>query len=119
MVSGLEHGKGKFTSTDGSVWYKGDWVAGKKHGFGQMRKVSGGVYEGDWESDLEHGLGKFTFSFGATFEGEYVMGQEHGYGIYTKQDGTIVHDGQWEFGSPVALPRSRYALNSALNKGKE
>jgi hypothetical protein len=43
----LQHGMGKESWTDGSV-YEGEYLAGKKHGRGLYSWNDGSKYNGDW-----------------------------------------------------------------------
>ena len=52
------------------VKYEGEWVDGKKEGFGKYTYASGGVYEGDWAGDERRGEGKMTWASGDKYEGE-------------------------------------------------
>ena len=59
LQSDLQHGEGKFTSPDGTL-YEGEWRSGKKHGQGKIRFSSGNAYEGQFENDVMHGQGVFN-----------------------------------------------------------
>jgi hypothetical protein len=43
---------------DGSS-YTGNWVDGKRHGFGTMKFSNGSVYKGNWLNGMEHGEGTY------------------------------------------------------------
>ena len=64
-VNFKRHGKGKFTSADGSV-YEGDWVNDKREGLGQQLSADGTFYDGSWASDLKHGYGSCLLADGTT-----------------------------------------------------
>jgi len=51
------HGKGKARGKNNE--YEGDFVAGKKQGYGVYKWADGTTYEGSWEEDARHGWGKF------------------------------------------------------------
>ena len=42
QVDGLPHGEGKESSEQTSDYYEGAWVAGKRQGFGNWRRVAPG-----------------------------------------------------------------------------
>ena len=44
-----QHGYGKYTWADGSV-YEGNWENGAQHGYGKHTWVSGKIYEGEWRN---------------------------------------------------------------------
>ena len=47
-------GQGKMTYTDEDS-YDGDWVEGKKEGFGTFRYVDGAFYVGEFKNGERHG----------------------------------------------------------------
>ena len=42
-----------------------------------------------------------TWADGRVYTGEWVGGQAHGKGIETNPDGTVRHDGNWQYDNPV------------------
>ena len=42
-----------------------------------------------------------TWSDGRVYKGEWAMGQAHGQGKETNPDGTVRHDGLWQYDTPV------------------
>ncbi len=72
-------GKGKYTSTLGSV-YKGDFVNGGFNGKGKLIWRNGDIYEGDFVNDKRTGRGKLTSSNGDIYEGDFLNGKVTGKG---------------------------------------
>jgi hypothetical protein len=101
----LFEGKGKFTS--GYLTYDGDWVAGKREGYGEYSNsnYSGGVtfrtsYAGNWKDDVFSGKGKISLTNTGnsydleTYEGEWLNGKRNGQGI--AKNGGRKWEGQWK-----------------------
>ena len=68
---GLRHGNGTFVY--GSSYgnrkgdeYTGEWINGKRGGFGELVYYNGSIYKGFWENDLKHGCGNLTFMNGSS-----------------------------------------------------
>ncbi|KAL5248737.1 hypothetical protein ACHWQZ_G017803 [Mnemiopsis leidyi] len=83
---GIQHGEGTQTWTvDTSSQlplknqYQGQWVDGKREGFGVFSYASGARYEGEWKDNAKHGYGKFFFKDGTVFAGNFendsIMGR--------------------------------------------
>jgi len=83
--NGLPHGRGEYTwgSVAGkadpeqisrfqmSNSYEGNWVRGRREGFGVFLFSDGAYYRGEWKNNLKHGRGVFVFADGRVFEGEF------------------------------------------------
>jgi hypothetical protein len=52
---------GKVTEVSGST-YEGDYVRGKRDGFGIQTSISGNIYEGNWFNDKKHGDGHIFYA---------------------------------------------------------
>ena len=39
--------------------HEGDWLAGKRNGYGTVYKPNGAVYAGNWKNDDYHGYGEY------------------------------------------------------------
>ena len=61
--------------------YTGDWVFGKKHGWGVYKHADGVVYAGEWHEDKQEGFGRTQFSDGTWYEstktGQPVEQEKH------------------------------------------
>ncbi|XP_072170323.1 radial spoke head 10 homolog B-like isoform X2 [Diadema setosum] len=78
---GVQHGHGEHTwylkRLPGSQYplrnqYIGDFVYGKRHGYGVFLYANGAKYEGEWMHDKKSGRGVFTFKNGRIFDGIFV-----------------------------------------------
>lgn len=54
-------------------------------------------YRGDWEAGRRHGWGHYLHQDGSSYRGEYLYGRKHGYGVCTFPDGSV-YDGEWRGG---------------------
>ena len=85
---------------DGEYRYKGEFLEGKRHGFGQLDvlnpKFNGDQYSGEWSNDKRNGQGTYTFSNGRRYVGEWRDGKYNGQGILTYADGRPPREGIWE-----------------------
>ncbi|XP_071962232.1 radial spoke head 10 homolog B-like [Antedon mediterranea] len=75
---GVQHGQGDHSwflkRLPGSQYplrnqYIGQFVYGKRHGYGTFYYANGAKYEGEWENNMKNGRGVFTFKNGRVFEG--------------------------------------------------
>ena len=82
FVHGKREGYGVEESSNGTS-YSGSWQRNVRHGIGTETIVGKGVYVGHWEDDLRHGAGIFKSSKPnkSHYEGEWQGGQRHGCGI--------------------------------------
>ena len=93
--------KGVQTFGNGDI-YTGDFLDGKKHGYGVLKTQSNRTYDGSWENDLPHGFGVNTFPNGKIYKGEYKKGKPFGEGQWIYSDGST-YTGKWingEFVNP-------------------
>eukprot|EP00667_Euglena_gracilis_P007788 EG_transcript_7869 len=74
--------------------YTGQWLNGRKHGYGVAEFVSGNRYEGEWDNDFKHGKGTITFVDGTTYVGDWSKDHKHGYGEARFASGNR-YEGQW------------------------
>nr|GMD92887.1 phosphatidylinositol 4-phosphate 5-kinase 8 [Ipomoea batatas] len=104
----LPHGKGKYTSSDGTT-YDGDWEEGKMTGKGWIIWSSGATYDGDCFGGYLHGFGTFSSSDGSVYKGHWKMNIHHGVGRKEYQN-SDVYDGCWKEG--VRDGHGRYAWSN-------
>lgn len=95
----MPNGKGRFvitSSLDAGSEYVGDWLDGRRHGFGTMTFTMGDRVTGEWEQDALI-YGTYFYANGATYQGQFNYGKRHGEGTFTAPDGSI-YQGQWKDG---------------------
>lgn len=98
--NGVQNGHGEHTwyirRLPGSQYpmrnqYIGDFLYGKRHGYGVILYANGSKYEGDWLDDKKSGRGVFTFKNGRIFEGIFVEDRMADYPEFA-MDGTVTPD---------------------------
>eukprot|EP00771_Trimastix_marina_P000617 gnl/Trimastix_PCT/1636.p1 GENE.gnl/Trimastix_PCT/1636~~gnl/Trimastix_PCT/1636.p1 ORF type:complete len:694 (-),score=126.93 gnl/Trimastix_PCT/1636:1349-3142(-) len=94
------HGKGTLTWGDEHVAgaaqksYQGDWLRGKRHGFGIMHSKDGRIYEGSWVDGMRHGEGVLRFPNGRVYRGNFERGKRSGAGVLEYPNGKR-YEGGW------------------------
>jgi hypothetical protein len=63
-----------FTKDSAMNTYTGEYLDGKRHGFGTFVYDDGSRYEGQWFQNLKHGQGKYTSATGVVYVGSFVDG---------------------------------------------
>ena len=74
--------------------YEGEFLNGKRHGFGSYFYANGSKYIGEWSNDRTNGKGTMIFASGAKYIGEVKNGKRHGQGSYFYADGERL-TGKW------------------------
>ena len=64
VLNGLKHGKGKIYNINGSIKYEGDFVNGKREGYGKFIWEDGEYYIGQWMNNLKYGKGIIYYKNG-------------------------------------------------------
>ncbi len=117
------NGKGLKYNPDKDNLYKGDFVNGKRHGFGiDIHKNS--KYEGDFYLDKKNGNGVIELNTGDVYKGEFRDNKISGYGHYiwkknnheyigTFLDGKFHGDGYYKWGE------NQYFKGKYINGVKE
>ena len=83
------NGRGVHTKPDGSK-YEGDFVDGKKSGYGTYVFVSGHhKYVGEWKEGHFSGHGVYTWPDGSTYEGDWLDGKRNGRGVMMFASGEV------------------------------
>lgn len=95
--NGLADGYGEVS---GASSYRGDFLAGKKHGKGIKVMPNGDRYSGDFSEDYRHGKGAYVWGentpwAGDRYEGEYQRDLRHGRGIFQWGSGDR-YEGPWQ-----------------------
>ncbi len=95
--NGLAEGYAEVTGTS---TYRGDFVAGKKHGKGIKVMANGDRYVGEFLDDYRHGKGTYIWGdstpwAGDRYEGEYDHDKRQGWGIFQWGSGDR-YEGLWQ-----------------------
>ena len=120
---GLAEGVGE---ASGQAEYRGEFVAGRKHGRGVMRWQDGERYEGGFAHDRRNGPGEFVWSnigprAGERYVGIYRDDLRHGFGEQTWGSGER-YSGSWTDDQPdgplsasmISRARARAESEAAL-----
>lgn len=71
--------------------YKGEYLNGKKHGFGVMNVLhpdfKGDKYVGEFKEGMMYGQGTYTYVNGNKYVGEFKDGKRNGQGTFTSANG--------------------------------
>jgi hypothetical protein len=99
FLDGKKNGYGTYKFLDGSV-YEGNWVDNVMSGEGTMTYPDGTVYEGNWEDNVSHGKGKLTQpsqgnEYTLSYNGDFVKNKKSGYGGMVYSDGGV-YNGEWD-----------------------
>jgi len=94
--NGIPSGRGTLFS-DKHTRYKGEWLNGKRHGYGIQHKCDCYMYKGNWSNDKHNGHGELQTS-GFTYTGGFRHGRYHGRGrLFIDSD--HYYDGIWSRGN--------------------
>jgi len=105
------HGWGQLNNGDGSA-IKGEWQAGKPHGFASILDTKGVVvYEGEFKDGKRHGLGRQLFDSGDMYDGGWSEGRLHDRGVYYFTNGDKLY-GMWKDGVYDGIGVFHYADGS-------
>jgi len=85
---------GTFVDSDGHT-YAGDWLDGKREGWGVSKTTNGIYYEGEWKDNKKSGQGKQDWSDGTKYVGAFLNGTKHGFGKLSWVSGSIF-EGEWQ-----------------------
>jgi len=103
---------GHGTIDHGHYTYVGQFIEGKKHGYGIETHVSSRKYDGYWECGLYHGNGSIYYETGSSYTGQFRHGLYDGHGTILNSDSS--YTGQWSNGTrhgngTHTLPRGTYS----------
>lgn len=99
------HGKGTYTWANGAV-YHGDFKHNQRQGSGSYTDPDAGVkYVGDFVGGVYEGEGIYEWKNAngelRRYQGSFVKGKPHGKGTQLREDGSVVHKGEWRNGEPA------------------
>lgn len=98
FVRGKRHGFGVYVEFVTKNQYEGDWDHDERHGKGVLTsKASGYIYDGEWKHDMRCGHGHSALKNVETYTGEWLDNFFHGMGVYTNADGDV-YNGEWRRG---------------------
>jgi hypothetical protein len=88
-----EHGKyagrGRIVELTGESKYVGEWLGGKKHGFGRLVFKDGSYYEGGFSDGLYHGNGTLFLTDTSRYVGQFAANLKNGVGKETWKNGDM------------------------------
>lgn len=87
--------------------YEGQYLYGKRDGYGVCIFADGSLYEGLWENDKMDGKGRFIYTNEDVYEGDFKEGLPHGKGELKHQDGTG-YDGDWVKGQKMGIGSEKW-----------
>ncbi len=93
FLDGKRHGFGTMTYPNGDI-YEGEYKNGKREGQGQMTYANGNVYDGQWVNSKKSGQGILVLANDDRYEGEFSMGAFGGCGTYYFANGNS-YSGMW------------------------
>lgn len=117
---GLADGYGEVS---GAGSYRGDFLAGKKHGKGIKVMPNGDRYAGGFSEDYRHGKGVYVWGpntrwAGDRYEGEYRRDLRHGWGVFQWGSGDR-YEGPWQDDLRMGLSVMETRRAQGLLPGKE
>ncbi|EDV23121.1 uncharacterized protein TRIADDRAFT_58077 [Trichoplax adhaerens] len=100
VYAGLRHGKGSYRSSSCPSSYIGQWILGKRQGWGVMYYDVDGLsyYDGQWQDNNRHGFGVRRYRSGNVYEGEWEDGLRNGKGTMRWLDQNETYSGIWKDG---------------------
>ena len=94
----LPNGKGKATYVNG-ITYDGDWINGKRQGYGIYRDPNNFIYQGFWNNNEFCGYGEIIPLDNETgYKGNFYQGEFHGFGKLYNLQNHEKYQGYWENG---------------------
>lgn len=86
---------GKIENSNGSKSYEGEWLNGKKDGFGIVIWQDGAVFKGFFKNDMSNGLGKQLHKGGETYLGQWINDRADGIGQFINTNNSK-YEGEWK-----------------------
>ena len=89
-----QHSKQSVYIRPNGASYEGEWVSGKKQGYGKFKYpetvLDKESYEGEWANNLQHGKGTLRYTDGSIYKGRFRFGVRDGPGIMIDVEGGTV-----------------------------
>ncbi|XP_071176773.1 MORN repeat-containing protein 1-like isoform X24 [Mytilus edulis] len=123
----LRNGHGVYVFENQYFKYEGEWVKGKKHGFGKLLLKDGTYYEGQFNQGEITGTGfKFFSETKCKYKGQFLKGEMHGRGIMefpdsSEYEGNFVHNRKNGYGvmrTPLTQYDGGYQGNMRHGEGR-
>ncbi|XP_076113106.1 MORN repeat-containing protein 1-like isoform X9 [Mytilus galloprovincialis] len=123
----LGTGHGVYVFENQYFRYEGEWVKGKKHGFGKLLLKDGTYYEGQFNQGEITGTGfKFFSETKCKYKGQFLKGEMHGRGIMefpdsSEYEGNFVHNRKNGYGvmrTPLTQYDGGYQGNMRHGEGR-
>ncbi|XP_011307421.1 MORN repeat-containing protein 3-like [Fopius arisanus] len=96
-VVGKKEGFGAFWYTNGN-FYEGDFCRGRRHGFGRLWSSDGNFYQGHWRDEHFDGPGilmQDNEADGNRYEGNFSRGKKEGFGKFYHLRRGLLQEGFW------------------------
>lgn len=87
-LNGKRDGFGVLNWKDGNV-FKGYFINDMSNGLGRQHHKTGEIYFGQWVNDRAEGWGEFINKAGSTYRGEWKGDKQHGFGIEEWSKGAV------------------------------
>jgi hypothetical protein len=96
--SGQYSGEGEYAYHHGQR-YRGNYKQGQRHGHGVLKlsEESAAGYVGEWIEGKRNGYGIQIFPDGDQYYGEWAEDRWHGKGVKVEHSKEVIHLGKWEF----------------------
>eukprot|EP01117_Protostelium_nocturnum_P005579 TRINITY_DN2018_c0_g1_i2.p1 TRINITY_DN2018_c0_g1~~TRINITY_DN2018_c0_g1_i2.p1 ORF type:complete len:271 (+),score=91.67 TRINITY_DN2018_c0_g1_i2:161-973(+) len=112
-----KEGVGAFESEKGR--FEGEWVDGKKTGWGMMTWKNGGFYRGSWRENSKEGYGFQHWGSGTKWTGDYYQGNwkkshREGHGSYVWNTGDL---SDYPLNLSILLSGGKETNRDSLSKG--
>ena len=82
LQTGKRQGKGKYEYPNKAFSYRGEYLDGKKHGYGTFVIKGHSTYVGEFSHDEIEGSGRQVYENGSHYEGHFHLGERHGKGTF-------------------------------------
>jgi len=109
-IDGFSKKWDSFPLAKGDQYYEGNYLNGKKEGFGTLYFSNGDIYIGEFKQDKFHGKGYLSWISGDSYRGDFVDGKKHGKGtikfMFSTWEGEFTDN--WIRGKGIYTYKSKY-----------